>query len=214
MRSKRRRRAGIACIAVGVLLLGGAALLVLHNRQEERTAGELSQQVLEQLEEQIPEPASSAQTPESSQAPGQEVEVPNYVLDPGREMPEAVVDTRSYIGVLRIPALGLSLPVISEWSDSNLKVAPCRYSGSAYQGGLVIAGHNYRTHFAGLTSLETGDQITFTDMDGNVFLYEVAGIEILQPTDVEDMISDAWDLTLFTCDYSGQARVTVRCIAA
>ena len=214
MRSKRRRRAGIVCIAVGVLLLGGAALLVLHNRQEERTAGELSRQVLEQLEEQIPEPVSSAQTPESSQAPGQEVEVPNYVLDPEREMPEAVVDTRSYIGVLRIPALGLSLPVISEWSDSNLKVAPCRYSGSAYQGGLVIAGHNYRTHFAGLTSLETGDQITFTDMDGNVFLYEVAGIEILQPTDVDDMISDAWDLTLFTCDYSGQARVTVRCIAA
>ena len=57
-----------------------------------------------------------------------------------------------------------------------------------------------------------GEIITFTDMDGNVFFYEVAEIEILDPYAKEEMLSGEWDLTLFTCTYGGQERVTVRCI--
>ena len=30
---------------------------------------------------------------------------------------------------------------------------------------------------------------------------------------VEEMLSEEWDLTLFTCTYSGQTRFTVRCLA-
>ncbi|MCI6909376.1 MAG: sortase, partial [Clostridiales bacterium] len=84
--------------------------------------------------------------PDAETAPG-ETEIPDYVLNPAMEMPETAVDGASYIGVLRIPALGLSLPVIGEWSDDGAKLAPCRYAGSAYTDDLVIAGHNYRTHF-------------------------------------------------------------------
>ena len=50
------------------------------------------------------------------------------------------------IGILEIPALDLNL-VISSWSYSSLRLAPCRYSGSAYKGDLVIAAHNYQSHF-------------------------------------------------------------------
>ena len=65
------------------------------------------------------------------------------------------------------------------WSYPKLKIAPCRYSGSAYTGNLVIAAHNYRTHFGLLESLAPGAQVKFTDVEGNVFSYEIA--EIVHP---------------------------------
>ena len=48
-------------------------------------------------------------------------------------------------------------------------------------------------------------------MDGMIWEYEVAAVDILQPTDIEDMTAGDYDLTLFTCTYGGQSRVTVRC---
>ena len=62
-----------------------------------------------------------------------------------------------------------------------------------------------------LSNLQEGDIITFTDAVGNEFTYSVAGIEILQPEEVDDMTSGQWPLTLFTCTYGGASRVTVRC---
>ena len=127
-------------------------------------------------------------------------------------MPVEEIEGNGYIGLLEIPALGLSLPVMSEWSYPNLKLAPCRYSGSAYTGNFTIAGHNYSTHFGPIGGLNAGDSITFTDMQGNRFAYEVQVVETLEATAVEDMVSEEWDLTLFTCDLSGESRVTVRCL--
>ena len=117
----------------------------------------------------------------------------------------------AYIGTLEIPALGISLPVMSEWSYPKLRIAPCRYSGSVYQDNLVIAAHNYSRHFGKIGSLIDGDQILFTDVDGNHFLYEVAEIQILESTDVEKMLDEQWDLNLFTCTLGGKTRMTVRC---
>ena len=37
-------------------------------------------------------------------------------------------------------------------------------------------------------------------------------VETLEATAVADMVSEEWDLTLFTCDLSGESRVTVRCL--
>lgn len=48
-------------------------------------------------------------------------------------------------------------------------------------------------------------------MDGAVWQYAVDTVEILAPTDVEDMTSNDYDLTLFTCTYGGSSRITVRC---
>lgn len=90
-------------------------------------------------------------------------------------------------------------------------MAPCRYSGSAYEGAFVLAGHNYRSHFGTLRELQPGDTLTFTDTLGDVFSYRVEEVEVLAPTDVAQMLDERWDLSLFTCTPSGQARVTVRC---
>ena len=134
-----------------------------------------------------------------------------YLVDPDIEMPTIDIGDRDCVGYVEIPALGLSLPVLSEWSYPNLKVAPCRYKGSIYLDDMIIAAHNYRTHFGTLESLEPGTQVIFTDTDGNRFEYEVSQLELLNGTDVEKMEEGDWDLTLFTCTVGGRQRVTVRC---
>ena len=150
------------------------------------------------------------QTPSSPAGPG-ESEIPDYILNPDMEMPTMDIDGNRYIGTLDIPALNLSLPVMSEWSYPKLKIAPCRYVGTAYQGNFVIAAHNYRTHFGSLGNLSAGDRVTFTDVDGNIFSYDVVEVQILNPAAIEEMVSDDWDLSLFTCTLGGKTRLTVRC---
>ena len=63
-------------------------------------------------------------------------------------------------------ALDVEVPVMSTWSYPQLRIAPCRYQGSAYLDNLIICAHNYDVHFGGLKHLEPGDAVAFTDADG------------------------------------------------
>jgi sortase A len=121
------------------------------------------------------------------------------------------LDGQDYIGRLDIPELELSLPVLSQWSDPNLKLAPCRYLGTAEGGDLILAGHNYKSHFGRLHRLQVGSAVTFTDVNGVVYSYQVSQFQQLQPTDIEKMEQGDWALTLFTCTLGGTARLAVRC---
>lgn len=201
---------GKLCTALGLLLLLAALGLTAYNLWRDAMASISVDFVLEHLTPAL----SSRQAALPALPSGEDLEeafIPDYVLNPEMAMPEETIDGRSYIGVLDIPALELSLPIISEWSYDALQIAPCRYSGSAYLDNLVIAGHNYRSHFASLPQLQPGDTVTFTDMDGNVFSYEVSSLETLSPYAISDMTSGDWDLTLFTCTVGGQSRLAIRC---
>ena len=76
---------------------------------------------------------------------------------------------------------------------------------------MIIAGHNYSRHFGGLKNLAIGEEISFRDVDGHIFQYQVDDIETIPGTAVEDMDAGEWDMTLFTCTYGGKSRVTIRC---
>lgn len=130
---------------------------------------------------------------------------------PDMEMPVIESDGIKYIGELRIPELGLELPVISSLSSRFLRTAPCRYSGSAYNDTMVVAAHNYISHFGRLNQLSQNSEIVFEDVRGHEFVYRVAELEVLQPYDVKQMKETSHDLTLFTCTIGGASRVTVRC---
>ena len=139
--------------------------------------------------------------------------IPDYILNPDMPMPTVIIDGKEYVGVLKIPEIGISLPVINECDSKNLKIAPCLYQGSAYLDNMIIAGHNYKTHMRYINTLKAGDKIFFTDMDKNVFEYQVVGTEIIDCTDIDTMVNgDDWDLTIFTCTYGGRKRVTVRAV--
>ena len=189
---------------VGLLLIAAALLLTVYNIRESDRAGSESEEMVVRME------SLTADLPERLETEKKEL-VPEYVKNPEMEMPTVEVNGQECVGMIEIPALGLKLPVISEWSDAKLKKAPCRYSGSAYLKNMIIAGHNYRTHFSGIKRLNPGDSVVFTDADGNIFSYEVAEIETVGGYDIEKMEAGDWDLTLFTCTNKGKARAAVRC---
>ena len=195
-------------INTGLLLLTAALFLWAYNGQESRRAGDSAQQVITELTQSLTQETEAGADPEPAEAPA--VKMPEYLLDDQREMPEKTVGGRSYIGVLSIPALDLELPVLSRWSYPNLKVAPCRYSGSLYQNNLIICAHNYASHFGKLKTLQPGDTLVFTDMDDQVVTFQMVERETLEPDDEEAMTTGDWHLTLFTCTPGGQTRVTVR----
>lgn len=200
-RKTRKKRSSIL-IFTGLLLIAAALLLTGFNLYEEHRAERSVDDILEQMNPQDPPVL-------------REGEIPNYLLNPDMEMPVETIDGRDYIGTLEIPSLDLELPVLSEWNYPNLRVAPCRYTGSAYQGNLIIAAHNYPSHFGNLKHLQEGEMVRFTDVDGNRFHYQVVVRETLEPTAIDEMQSEEdgmWDLTLFTCTIGGQSRVTVRCV--
>lgn len=185
---------------LGALLLAAAIILTAYNLWDQSRAKKAAEESLGIIEQMTPEMPADSQ-----------FEKPLYELNPNMEMPVVTVDGVDYVGTVYIEQLSIKLPVISEWSYPNLKKAPCRYSGSVYKDSMVIAAHNYRGHFADLEEIQVGATIVFTDMEANEFLYRVVETEILQPSAVEEMISDECDLTLFTCTVSGRTRFTVRC---
>lgn len=210
-----RKQRGLLSITVGLLLIAAALFLASYNLYDELRAEQSARQAVTQLDAYLP--AEAAPEAPSDSAGDQEplvsderTVIPDYVLSPNMEMPVETINGIDFIGVLRIPALELELPVISEWNYPNLKTAPCRYSGSAYLNNLIICGHNYTSHFGTLKNLWEGDIATFTDMDGNVFTYKMVERETLLPTSIDAMESGEWDLTLFTCTVGGQSRVTIR----
>lgn len=191
-------------LGAGLLLIAAALALAAYNVIDAQRAARSAAQALEALSQTT---AVSAAEPEEASAD----DAPAYLADPEMPMPTVSFDGNDYIGRVDIPSLGLSLPVISEWSYPRLKIAPCRYTGSAYLDNLIIAAHNYSSHFGNLNRLNTGDTVTFTDVDGNQFTYAVSLIEDLPGTAIEEMQAGEWDLTLFTCTLGGRSRVTVRC---
>lgn len=212
----KRNFFGTVLIAVGVLLLLGAVGLVVYNMNEERTAEESSLSVLQELTVQMTtaptEPTESETVPgETEPFAAPQLQIPDYLLNPYMELPVRESQGREYVGILTVPELGLELPVLKEWSTKGAKVAPCRYKGTPYLDNLAICAHNYKSHFGRLNTLKTGAIIQFTDMDGNVFTYEVLAFEVLQPNQVEELCVTDWDLTLFTCTIGGQTRFVVRC---
>lgn len=183
----------------GAALILAALSLFLWNRYEDARAGKAADKILPRVMEEI----QKTQEEEKEGMSGPD----SYMAG----MTEAELEGYTWIGCLSIPSLDLELPVMSEWSYRKLKISPCRYAGSIKTDNLVIAAHNYSRHFGTIGNLTPGDLVYFIDMDGMVSTYEVVETDILSPVDTEEMTDSGFGLTLFTCTYGGQSRVTVRC---
>ena len=195
---KRKRIVSLFGMTLGVLSLMLATGFWLSNDIEESLATEYSQQRAQILKYHINVTQADVYMEEFSLASS--VEPVSFV----------VMDDRAYVGILSIPKLNLELPVANTLTNEALKETPCRYSGSAVGNDLVIAAHNYKSHFAGINKLKTGDLIIFTDVNGEEITYQVTLLEIVMPTAVEEVVDSEYDITLFTCTYGGNERVVVR----
>ena len=99
MKRMRKVSPGLVCIVLGVVLLLAAGGLYAYNRCEDVHAGAEAQTVVADLQQKVETPE-----PEAESGP----------LDP--ELPVVEIDGNEYVGEISIPAIGIDLPVMSEWS--------------------------------------------------------------------------------------------------
>lgn len=204
------KKTGITLVALGLLALISAGALQIHNLTEEANAAKSSEYIAEILVEKI---AQNKEKSVNTDTVIEKDEEPPIESDTESETNDSSIEIEGekYIGILSIAALQLKWPVNSEWSYQKLKTSPCRYSGNAEDNTLTIAAHNYRYHFAEFTKLQVGDKVVFTDTQGKIYRYYVEEIETIEPTRIDKVTKSSFDLTLFTCNYSGDARIVVKC---
>lgn len=186
------KKLGVILMTMGAVLMLSALLLFGYNSRQARLAGQEAELLLGGVRQAMAAP----------QAEPEELT---------KELPVVEIEGYGYIGSLSIPALGLELPVMAEWDYTRLKISPCRQAGSSRSDDLVIAAHNYKTHFGKLSGLEEGAEILFTDMDGILNRYSLAKLETVDPNDVMAVLASEYDLVLYTCTGSGAARVAAFC---
>lgn len=108
----------------------------------------------------------------------------------------------SGVGALSIPALKLSVPVLSGCTDLNLERGACHMEGSADFGGLgnaAVAGHRDKD-FRPLERIQKGMTIEVSDGGTQRYRYVVDAFEVVLPEDVRVLdIHDRPELTLITC---------------
>ncbi len=189
---RKKTKQGIILMTLGILLIAAAGGLFTYNIIIDKRAGETASTLLDNVVNNKDESI--------------------YEMNENSER-IAIIDSTEYIGVISIPSLDINLPVQADWSLSKLKNSPCRYTGSITDGSLIICAHNYQSHFGKLKYVSKGDIVRFTDMMGMTYTYTVKEIDLINGNNVEEMKQDnGWDLTLFTCNYGGRQRVTLRCV--
>ena len=210
MKARSRKIQGNILIAIGVILLAAALFIVARNVRDDMQAGSASDQMASEIHANIGDNLTPAYSPGDIDL----IDLPPYVKFPGMELPVGQIDGMDCVGILQLPTLDKEFAIISELTMDNLGYAPCRYHGTPYMNNLVIAAHNFYSHFTQIRNLEQGDRVTFIDMDGNVFDYTVEMNGVLDPYEVDKMINSEWDLSLFTCTFDSASRYTVRCMRA
>ena len=127
----------------------------------------------------------------------------------GEEYYEESVALNS-IGILEISSINLRYPVWDEATLVSLRYGLGHYEGSVMPGEVgnaTIFGHNYRdgTMFQRLWDVEIGDEVVFTDLEGNEQVFYVFDTMVIDAEDILDYVVDditrTRQLTLVTCTY-------------
>lgn len=192
----KRKYISIISKIIGIVLILSGIGLISYNLITDYISGKNSKEVLKELEVQLE---------------GKIPPTDSDIIDVNKEMDIIDVNGNKYIGIISIPSVDIKLPVINEYSKQNIKIAPVLYKGSIYKNNAIIIAHNTQSHFRKIQNLNIGDKVTFIDVNGNEFNYEVIKKENISEKDTKIMEEGEWDLTLFTCTSSNiKFRTSIR----
>lgn len=192
----RSKGLSILLVALGVLLLGAAAILfVVRQAQDKQRAADIPS-LIEKIEAALPEERSAGVIENRADSAMAAVEI----------------DGIDVIGLLELPGRGIKLPVSAEWDSSEQSFRPARFVGSVYDGTLIVGGRSEDGNFDFIDQLDAGEELTFTDMTGRVFRYTVRKICHADNARAETLADSESALTLFV--KKNGAFLIVRCAAA
>ena len=120
------------------------------------------------------------------------------------------------IGLIEIPDIDISYPILSNCNEDLLKISVCKFGGPMPNktGNMCIAGHNYKNSlmFSKLDKLEIGNQIYITDLNNfkkEYIVYKKSEINQNNLEVVQNTIST--ELTLVTCNpYNNSKRIIIK----
>ena len=168
-------------MVAGILLLAAAAGLAFFRAWAHTRQAEALSQAAVQMQTLLSEPSAGI--------PGER---------PGEEMPRLEIGGRDYIGMLELPGKGIALPVAADWNTGRCPFRPARYSGTIYDGTLVIGGNYSEDCFAFISRLDAGDRVDFTDVQGVRYSFTVWKITHRTAVDTDALDDEEAPCVLFT----------------
>ena len=174
MRQNYRR----ICVLAGVGLLVAASAILIFWQWNLKVSRQQSRDYVHTLYTLIPEPQSAILEERSDNT-----------------MPVLSLDGTDFMGILELPRYSSSLPVCADWST------PIRYphclSGSIYNGSLQIGGSSQTGQYDFYRDISVGDQVFFTDMEGNRYTLAVTDLRYEKHADQAALQKREAALTLF-----------------
>lgn len=122
----------------------------------------------------------------------------------------------SIIGLIEIPKINISYPILENSNENLLKISVCKFSGPLPNriGNLCIAGHNYKNSlmFSKLHLLTINDSIYITDLNNTKLEYVVYDKYKIKENNLEcTKNSKNIELTLITCNSNNNSeRVVIK----
>ena len=122
-----------------------------------------------------------------------------------------------YFCTLKIPKINLEYFVYKSYTENNLKILPCKFSGGNLNenGNICIIGHNYfdDRFFGNINELKIGDKIILEDLQGIEFYYYIYDIYEINENEIYEVIKNEENLktiTLCTCTTNKNSRLIVK----
>lgn len=188
----------IILIVIALYIFAG---LFIYSNFRERKRNEISNKIIDKVDEQIKENTSND----------------NAVTET-----EAKVSYASYnytaIGKIRIKKIGIYQPILKENTKDSYNASVVKMSGPDLntKGNVAIGGHNFMrgNFFIKINRLVKDDVVEITDLSGKTVKYYVYEYGIVsadeagylkQPDNKDDMM-----ITLVTCTKGGKERYIVK----
>lgn len=126
-------------------------------------------------------------------------EVTDGVIDDrvNKDMPLLQVDGIDFAGIIEVPTYNRTLPIRAVWNKSKVSSFPCRYSGSIYNGNLIIGGSDNSGQFDFMKQITVSDTVFITDVTGARFTYQVTDIKLTRDVSSESLEAPDADLIFF-----------------
>ena len=112
---------------------------------------------------------------------------------------------------MEIPAFDICLPVCAQWEQGSGWGIPRRFSGSAYDGTLIIGGNDQPGQFDCFDRIPYDTRVVVRDMTGGEFTYRVTDIRRTDSAKAQILTEGEADLTLFVRDSYTMEYMILRC---
>lgn len=117
-------------------------------------------------------------------------------------------------GILQIPDLNRSWPIIASGDVAATAKIPSIYGGNPASGNLVITDSADNRQFSGLKDLPDGSKVMFTDISGREYRYQLATVETVPSNKVSPISRhrERWDAAIITPNFSGRSQIVTRLV--